>query len=342
MKANAKKTLFYLFIVFVGFVFIIPLIYLTSTSVISRIEVNDFPKPMLPRLTHTVEFDYNEERGWYEISRENFAGEMIPLNFGDSERLNDYLQSYFNVFMTEEELQEIMQPAEDNGEIVKVKLRKDLTANYEKFFEIFDNADDAFVNSVKAAVITIVLALSIGGSLGYALARTSIKGKDAIGIGALVVRMFPTIAISVSAAVMLQNFGLYNSMFGLAVVYAIPNIGLTAWITRGIFMGVNKELEEASLVFGANKWQTFYRITLPLVLPAFAASSMYAFITAWNDTGVAMLLTDSSNPTFALVLYSAMGGNESLTYAASGSILLIAPALIFTFFLRKYINQLWG
>jgi len=341
MNNKVRKALFYIFVFGVGFMFIIPLMYLTTTSLTSRVEINDFPRPMFPSITHNTQWEWDEANNRYLFYWENNSKEYIPLNFGDPEYLSEYLDSYLNVSITPEELEDKIESARLDGETVSLKLYKSIFRNYTKFFDVFSGAGDAFVNSVKAAVYTIILSLSIGGSLGFALARTTIKGKDAIGIGALVVRMFPTIAISVSAAVLLINFGLFDSMFGLAIVYSIPNIGLTAWITRGIFMGVNKELEEASLIFGASKLQTFYKITLPLVLPAFAASSMYAFITAWNDTGVALLLTNR-NETLSLLLYSSIGGAGSVQYAAAGSLLLIIPALVFTFFLRKYINQLWG
>ncbi len=341
MNKQVRKTFFYLFVGFLAFAFVIPLIYLTTLSMTSLVEVNDFPKPLLPAISHNVEITYDEDFERYNFAREDNTGEMVIKNFGDESNLVPWLEINLNVVISEEDLLEIMLPAKETGEAVQTRLYKNVFANYTTFFKVFSDADQGFYNSVQAAAWTIFLALSIGGSLGYAMARTKIKGKDAIGIGALVVRMFPTIAISVSAAVMLTRFGLFDSMFGLAIVYSIPNIGLTAWITRGIFMGVNKELEEASLVFGASKGQTFWKITLPLVLPAFAASSMYAFITAWNDTGVAMLLTNN-NTTLSLVLYEAMGGSNSIHYAAAGSILLILPAAFFTFFLRKYINQLWG
>ena len=341
MRKEVKKALFYIFVFSVGIMFVVPLFYLATTSLTSRIEINDFPRPMIPSFSHIVQFDWDEDNQRYNFYWQNNEGEFEHKNFGDTERLSEYLDLYLNVSISPEELEEKVITAKTEEELVELRLYKSVFRNYSKFFDVFDGAGDAFLNSVQAAIYTIFFSLTIGGSLGYALARTNIKGKEAIGIGALVVRMFPTIAISVSAAIMLIRFGLFDSMIGLACVYSIPNIGLTAWITRGIFMGVNKELEEASLVFGANKFQTFYKITLPLVLPAFAASSMYAFITAWNDTGVALLLTNK-NETLSLLLYNSIGGAGSVQYAAAGSLLLIIPALVFTFFLRKYINQLWG
>jgi len=345
METNVKRTLFYLFIVFIASIFITPLVYLTTTSFSSVVEVSDFPRNALPSFSHNLKFEYDDEDlNAYILYRENNIGEYESMNYiyeSDLDASVKYLEWNFNISITEEDLLKVIEPAKLQDEPVEIKMYKNPFINYTKFFEVFSGAGEAFGNSVKTAVYTILLSLTIGGSLGYALARTSIKGKEAIGIGALVVRMFPTIAISVSAAVMLYNFNVDDTMLGLALVYSIPNIGLTAWITKGIFMGVNKELEEASLVFGATKLQTFLKITFPLVLPAFAASSMYAFITAWNDTGVALLLLNNTK-TLSLVLYNAIGGQSSIHYAAAGSIVLILPAAVFTFILRKYINQLWG
>ena len=143
-------------------------------------------------------------------------------------------------------------------------------------------------------------------------------------------------------AVMLIKMGLFDTLLGLAILYSVPNIALTAWITSSIFIGISRELEEASMIFGANSFQTFMRITLPMAFPALAASSMYAFLTAWNDTISALILTNE-NQTLALVVYKAIGTTSSgIQYAAAGSIILILPALVFTFIIRKYIGQMWG
>ena len=152
----------------------------------------------------------------------------------------------------------------------------------------------------------------------------------------------PVVGISIPMAMLLIKFGLFDTRIGLALLYSVPNIALTAWITNSIFIGINKELEEASMIFGANSVQTFAKITLPLAFPALAASSMYSFLTAWNDTISALILTNK-NQTLSLVVYKAIGTTSSgIQYAAAGSIVLILPALVFTFIIRKYIGQMWG
>ena len=342
MNSTRGKVIFYMIIVTILLSVIIPMSYLTTIAFSSAVEISDYPKEMIPSLSEELKVDWDEDSSYYIISRKNNDGEYEELYFGSKMyRLQNYLTTYLNISKTEEEIEEDFSEARLTGESVYLKYNKDIFNNFIKFFEVFNGASAALMNSIRAAMYTILISMTFGGSIGYALARTKIKGKDAISLGSLVVRMFPAVSISVPMAILLVRFGMNDTMIGLAIVYSIPNIGLTAWITRSIFLSINRELEEASLVFGATKLQTFRKITFPLVLPAFAASSMYAFITAWNDTAVALLLTDT-NETLALLLYKAIGGTASLHYAASGAIILILPALLFTFILKNYINKMWG
>ena len=342
MNNAGKKVVFYSIITFIVFTVIIPMLYLTTLSFSSSIEVSDYPKQMIPSFSHDLRVEWDEENLYYKLARLDNSGEYEELYFGSKfNRIEKYISTYLNVSKSVDEIENDFSVSKETGETVYLKYNKNIFNNFVKFFDVFPGASLALLNSIKAAALTILLSMSIGGSVGYALARTKIKGKDAIGLGSLIVRMFPAVSISVPMAILLVKFGLFDSMIGLAIIYSIPNIGLTAWITRGIFMSVNKELEEASLVFGATKLQTFTKITFPLVLPAFAASSMYAFITAWNDTAVSLLLTDK-NQTLALLIYKSIGGAASIHYAASGAILLILPALVFTFLLKNYINKMWG
>lgn len=337
-----KKTIFYIIIFGIMFIVLIPVSYLTTISFSSTIETLDYPKPMVPKLTHQLRISWNEEENYYEIKRKNRQDSYQNLyNGSDFSKISKYLEDYLNIKKTPQKLESDFLKAKETGQTIHLKYYKNIFRNYTKFFTVFNGADKALLNSLKAALYTILISMFFGGLVGYSLARTSIKGKETIGILSLVVRMFPVISISVPMAILLVRYGLFDSMLGLAIIYSIPNIGLTAWITRSIFLGINKELEEASYVFGATKLQTFLRITFPLVLPAFASASMYAFITAWNDTAVSLLLTNR-NETLALLIYKSIGGSASINYAAAGAVILILPALVFTFLLKNYINKMWG
>lgn len=342
MNKNGKRLIFYCIITLIASTVIIPMLYLCSLGFSSSIEVSDYPKQLIPSFKHELKVEWDTDNYYYIISRKDNEGVFEELYYGSKiSKIKTYLEMHLNVDKSEDELESDFIVAKNTGKVIDLTYNKNVFNNFSKFFEVFDGSSKALMNSIYAALFTILLSLSIGGSVGYALARTKIKGKDAIGLTTLIVRMFPAVSISVPMAILLVKYGMYDTMFGLAIIYSIPNIGLTAWITKGIFLSVNKELEEASYVFGATKLQTFRKITFPLVLPAFAASSMYAFITAWNDTAVSLLLTNK-NQTLALLIYKSIGGSASIHYAAAGAIMLILPALVFTFLIKGYINQMWG
>jgi multiple sugar transport system permease protein len=177
---------------------------------------------------------------------------------------------------------------------------------------------------------------------GYAFARYVFAGRDALKFSVLFVRMFPGVAIALPMVIILANMGFYDKPIGLALVYSVGSIALTVWITASVFMGIPESLEEAAQVFGATKWQTFLRVTFPLALPGLAAAAMYTFLGAWTETVSAIILTQF-NPTFSVVVYqSLLGAVGNVNLTAAGGLVLALPSLIFTFFIRNYIQQMWG
>ncbi len=226
--------------------------------------------------------------------------------------------------------------------VVYFSHRRDIFQNYQVFFRVTRDVVPALIRSLQIAFLTIIISLSIGGLAGYAFARYNFKGKSGLKFSVLFVRMFPAVAIALPMIIILANMGLYDKPLGLSLVYSVGSIGLTVWITASIFMGIPVSLEEAALVFGATKLRAFLRITLPLAFPGLAASAMYAFLGAWNETVAGIMLTQF-NPTFAVVVYQTLiGTSGQINLTAAAGMAQAIPAVIFTFFIRRYINQMWG
>lgn len=321
---------------------VLPLMFFLANAFSNGTEIYDYPKTPLMSFRVTVEVSYDQVTHEYIVKYVDRQGEVKnAINSSSSLLISHYYEQYFSVYRTPDEIDEQFEQVMSQG-TMRFTYSKNLWHNFKTFFFITSKADEALVNSIVVVFYTILISLTLGSMSGYAIARYRFKGKDQINVFLLIVRMFPTVGISIPLAVILIRYHLFDTMLGLAILYSLPNIALTAWITSSIFVGINRELEEASLVFGGNGFQTFMKITLPLALPAMAASSMYAFLTAWNDTISALILTND-HPTLALAVYQAIGDNTTnLQYAAAGSIILIIPALIFTFVVRKYVNQMWG
>jgi multiple sugar transport system permease protein len=319
---------------------IMPLLYFTTVAFSSAVELSEFPKRLFPSTKLTVRVEAHET-GEYEIFHNRGEGYRSVITTKDPTRLENHFKRQYNVSRTGVQLLEDFSQTREKGPM-EFSYRKQTLYNFNQFFKIVNNAAPALKNSIIVSLLTIAISLSIGSMAGFAMARYQFPFKEKINLGILIVRMFPVVGITIPMAELLIKFGLFDTLIGLALLYSIPNIALTAWITSSIFMGINRELEEASMIFGANAVQTFFRITLPLAFPALAASSMYAFNTAWNDTISALILTNR-NQTLSLVVYKAIVTTSSgIQYAAAGSIILIIPALVFTFIVRRYINQMWG
>lgn len=319
---------------------IIPLLFFTTVAFSNAVEMSEFPKGLLPDLTVTVWIEPTEE-GQFELFHDSGRGLRSVLTTNDGQKLENHFKRQYSVDISGEELLADFSRTLEDGPM-EFTYNKNMAYNFRQFFKIANNAAPALKNSIIVALLTIAISLGFGSMAGFAMARYKFKFKEKINLGILIVRMFPVVGIAIPMAKLLIRFGLFDTQLGLALIYSVPNIALTAWITSSIFMGISRELEEASMVFGANSIQTFMRITLPMAFPAMAASSMYAFNTAWNDTISALILTNR-NPTLALVVYKAIGTTSSgIQYAAAGSIVLIIPALIFTVIVRRYINQMWG
>lgn len=318
----------------------IPLLFFVTVSFSNSVELNQFPKKLLPDFNVTVKVEPTKD-GEFEIFYDSGEGYSSVITTKRANKLETHFTRQYAVTVPGEQLVEDFSKTLEEGPM-EFTYKKDTFFNFKQFFNIVPNAKAGLKNSILVSIYTILISLSIGSLAGYAMARYKFKFKEQINVSLLIVRMFPIVGISIPMAVLLIKFGLFDSLIGLAILYSVPNIALTSWITSSIFIGINKELEEASMVFGANGFQTFMKITLPMAFPALAASSMYSFLTAWNDTISALILTNQ-NQTLALVVYKAIGTTSSgIQYAAAGSIVLIIPAMIFTFIIRRYIGEMWG
>lgn len=347
MNSNnlAKRFTLYIVVVGIGLLILIPLYFLVMLSFLSSSEAYEFPLPIVPAFVLDFELSpASEETGDYVLSvRDRQTKEYESVAIGtDPDRFSTYMRVNLNVLMTADAIQEEMDNADAAGEPAQFKQRKNLIQNYKVFFTVTRDAVPSLIRSIQVAFMTIFISLSIGGVAGYAFARYAFRGKAALKVGVLFVRMFPAVAIAIPMVSILTGMGLYDEPLGLSLVYAVNNIGLTVWITMSLFLSIPVALEEAAKVFGCTPLQMIWRITLPLALPGLAASAMYAFIGAWTETVSALILTQFK-PTFAVVVYQTLiGTTGQVNLTAAGAIALAVPALIFTLFIRKYINQMWG
>ena len=141
----------------------------------------------------------------------------------------------------------------------------------------------AFVNSLVVAVGTVVLVVATSAMAAYPLARMRFAGRNLVFTLVIGSLMIPNAVVLVPQYVLVQRLGWLSTFQGLIVPEAAMTFAFGVFLLRQFFLTMPGELEDAARIDGANAWQVFTRIVLPLSQPVLAALAIFAFRSAWND-----------------------------------------------------------
>ena len=160
-------------------------------------------------------------------------------------------------------------------------------------------ADGSFVGALGmslAITLTVVFFCIIFAFLAsVAISRFRFRGRTSFVIAVLVVQMLPAEGLFIAQYKMVSSVGLLDSVIGVSVIYIASVVPFTIWMLRGFVAGVPADLEEAAMVDGLSRFGAFMRITFPLLAPGLVASGVYAFLQAWNEFTVALVLLPSES-----------------------------------------------
>jgi multiple sugar transport system permease protein len=196
-------------------------------------------------------------------------------------------------------------------------------------------------NSVIVAIITLVLSTLIAAPAGYAISRYLFRGRDVFRLSILAVRAFPIVVLSIPLAVVFLRLNIYDNVFSLALMHTALALPTTILVLSSVFSSIPYELEEAAMVFGCSPVQAFRNIVLPLVLPGIAASAIFTFVLSWNEVFAASILAPLENRTLPVQILITLD-ESSEPYQFAGGFFMLIPALIFIFFIRRYLFNMWG
>jgi multiple sugar transport system permease protein len=195
-------------------------------------------------------------------------------------------------------------------------------------------------NSVVVALLTFLISTLVATPAGYAISRFVFRGRDAVRLGILSVRAFPIVILAVPLAVTFINLGIYDNVFSLALLHTALVLPTSVLVIASVFASVPYELEEAAQVFGCTPFAAFVRVVIPLTLPGIAAAGVFAFVTSWNEVFAAVLLTLTNRTLPAQILFSLDKASDPFKFA--GGFFMLVPSLIFIFFIRRYLFNMWG
>ncbi len=152
-----------------------------------------------------------------------------------------------------------------------------------------------FFTSLIVSTSTTVIAVLIYGMAAYVLGRTSFKGRSVLFALLISSLLVPTNAMIQPIYTIIKILGLYDSKQALILVYSGFAMPLCLFLMRSYFISIPKEVEESAYIEGANFFQTFWHVMLPLAKPAVSSAAVMTFIAAWNELLYALLLISSDN-----------------------------------------------
>ena len=196
-------------------------------------------------------------------------------------------------------------------------------------------------NSTIVALTSTVFAVGIGTMAGYAFSRFEFRGHTLVFLLIMLSRAVPGVALGLPLFLLMRNYGLVDTVHGLAFVYVAINIPFTIWLMDGFFRQIPRELDEAAYIDGCGHWTAFWRIDLPLALPGMSAAAIFAFLAAWNEYQIASLITKTPKAkTFPVGLFDF---TSQFTVDWRGmtamSVLMIIPAVVFVIFTQRSLTE---
>jgi N,N'-diacetylchitobiose transport system permease protein len=202
---------------------------------------------------------------------------------------------------------------------------------------------NSVVNSLIIVGATVVVSIVLSFLAAVALAKFRFTGRKLFIVGLIGIQMLPQVGLIIPLYVVLSRYQLTKNQYvliGVIITYMTFALPFAVWTLRGFLINIPRELEEAAMVDGSSRLGAFVRILLPLVAPGLVATSVFVFITSWNEFIFAyVLLSDQSKQTVTVWLSYFYGTSRQVDWGGlmAGSILAAIPVLIFFGFVQKKI-----
>lgn len=192
-------------------------------------------------------------------------------------------------------------------------------------------------NSLIVTVGAVLCSLVAGVLAAFPLARMRFRGRKGFLLLVLIAQMAPLEALFIPMFLLMRDAGLLNQLPSLLLVYFAITLPFTVWTLRGFVQGIPYELEEAAMVDGCGRFGAFRRVVLPLLGPGIVATSVFAFITAWNEFLYALVFMRDDDketlPVWLATFKTVFGTDWGGIMAAS--VMYALPALVFFLIVQR-------
>jgi N,N'-diacetylchitobiose transport system permease protein len=195
-------------------------------------------------------------------------------------------------------------------------------------------------NSLVIVLVTVAIAIVLSFLAAIALARYRFGGRKLFIVLVIGIQMLPQAGLIIPLYVVLARYHQVNTLTGVIVTYLTFVLPFSVWTLRGFLLGIPKDLEEAAMVDGSTRVGVFLKILLPLMGPGLVATSVFAFITTWNEYIFArVLLNDQSKQTVTVWLSYFYGTSRHTDWGAlmAASTLTAIPVVVFFLLIQRKI-----
>ena len=208
--------------------------------------------------------------------------------------------------------------------------------NFRAVFEQY-NFFHYLMNSLIIATAATAISLVLGLPAAYSIAKYR-QGK--IGILILIARMTPFVSYLLPWYIIFRYLKLIDSYTALTITHLIITMPMVIWLMVSFFESMPHELEDAAMIDGCSRWQSFILIVLPLMRNGIATSAIMAFIFSWNQFLFSLILSGPQTKTVPVAVYNFISyGKIDWAGIGAAATLIVLPVSIFAFFVRKSIVQ---
>jgi multiple sugar transport system permease protein len=225
---------------------------------------------------------------------------------------------------------------------VPAKLITGWTPTFDHVKDVFSSDSPVFKgfkNSVIVATASTIVATVLGVPAAWAYSRFQIKGKKDQLFFILSTRFMPPVVVVIPVFLMFRDLNLLDTRQGLILVYAAFNLPFTIWMMKGFIDEVPAEYEEAAMLDGYSRFEAFWRVTMPLLIPGIAATAVFALIFSWNEFVFSIFLITTPETRTAPSAIAGLIGGTTIDWGlvAASAMVFAAPVLLFAFLVRKHL-----
>jgi multiple sugar transport system permease protein len=195
-----------------------------------------------------------------------------------------------------------------------------------------------FWNSIVVSGVTAALSTALGALAGYGFSRFHFRGRTSLLAFFLATQMISGVLVIGPYFRILAAVELYNTLTGLVIAYVTICLPFAAWMSKGYFDSIPKELDEAGLVDGASRLQIFLRIICPIALPGTVSTLLFAFLLAWQDLlwALCLISIDDKRTVTLGVAFSVGEFIIKWPMLTAASLIGSLPTIILYLFLQRY------